>query len=84
MKFGGINTVIHALIQEFVRGSRPENGQKKAWTTFFFLSLFYSLQRGSNGLLQRNLYFPKDSEGVQHFPGGSNLFPGGPNAYFYR
>ena len=42
-------------------------------------------------LFQRKLYFSKDSEGVQHFPGwegGSQLFPGGggggPNANFYR
>ena len=38
-------------------------------------------------LLQRKLYFPKDPEGVQHFPGGGGptfsrgeafqLFPGG-------
>ena len=31
-------------------------------------------------LLQRKLYFFKDPEGVQHFPGGgggSNFFPGG-------
>ena len=40
-------------------------------------------------LLQRKLYFSKDPEGVQHFPGGGGvqLFPGGgggPNAYFYR
>ena len=27
-------------------------------------------------LLQRKLYFSKDPEGVQHFPGGSNI-PGG-------
>ena len=40
-------------------------------------------------LLQRKLYFSKDPEGVQHFPGwGSNFFQrgggGGPNANFYR
>ena len=36
--------------------------------------------------LQRELYFPKDPEGGQHFPVGSNFFPGGggdPNANFY-
>ena len=32
-------------------------------------------------LLQKKLYFSKDLEGVQHFPGGGG---GGPNAYFYR
>ena len=39
-------------------------------------------------LLQRKLYFSKDPEGVEHFPGGggggSNFFQGGPNANFYR
>ena len=35
-------------------------------------------------LLQRELYFPKDREGSQHFPVGSNFFQGGdPNANFY-
>ena len=36
-------------------------------------------------LLQRELYFPKDREGGQHFPVGSNFFQGGgdPNANFY-
>ena len=28
-------------------------------------------------ILHRKLYFSKDSEWVQHFPGGSNFFPGG-------
>ena len=28
-------------------------------------------------LLQRELYFPKDPEGGQHFSGGSNFFQGG-------
>ena len=31
-------------------------------------------------LLQRKLYFPKDLEGVQQFPGGG----GGQKANFYR
>ena len=38
-------------------------------------------------LLQRKLYFSKDPERVQYFPGegGSNYFQvGGPNANFYR
>ena len=33
-------------------------------------------------LLQINLYFSKDPEGVQHFLGGGG--GGGPNANFYR
>ena len=32
-------------------------------------------------LLQGKLYFSKDPEGVQHFPGGGG---GCPNTYFYR
>ena len=61
---------------------------------YLVLSLFYSLQRGSNGLLLRKLYlyFTKDPEGVHYFPGGgggggvSNSFQGGggPNANFFR
>ena len=35
-------------------------------------------------LLQRKLYFSKDPERVQHFPGGSNFFQGVPDANFYR
>ena len=35
-------------------------------------------------LLQRELYFPKDPEGGQHFPVGSNFFQwGDPNANLY-
>ena len=37
-------------------------------------------------LLQRNLYFSKDPEGIQYFPRGegSTLSRGGPNGKFYR
>ena len=37
-------------------------------------------------LLGIKLYFSKDPERVQPFPGGggSNFFQGGPNAIFYR
>ena len=39
-------------------------------------------------LLLRKLYYSKDPEGVQHFPGGGGgttfSREGGPNAYFYR
>ena len=45
------------------------------------LKLFYSLQRGSNGLsmvlFHRKLYLSKDSEGLQHFLVGVQLFPRG-------
>ena len=42
---------VHAGIRDVFQGGggfRPD-GQKTVWTTFFFLNLFYSLQRGSNG-----------------------------------
>ena len=35
-------------------------------------------------LLQRKLYFFKDPEEVQHFPGGPTFSRGGSNANFYR
>ena len=58
---------------------------KKALTTFFFFFFFFSpqliLQR-SNGQFQRNLSFFKVPEGVQHFPWGVQLFPGGSNCLF--
>ena len=51
---------------------------------FLVLSLFY---RGGGGgamvLLQRKLYFPKDTEGVQHFQGRS-IQGGDPNANCYH
>ena len=57
------------------------NLTKKALTTFFF-SPQLILQK-SNGKFQRNLSFFKVPEGVQHFAGGVQLFPGGggPIAY---
>ena len=66
--------------------ARKQYGQR-----FFFLNLFYSLQRGPMFfLLQRKLYFSKDSERVHIFQGGGGggaTFSGGgggPNAYFCR
>ena len=43
---------------------------------YLVLSLFYSLQRGSNGFLLRKLYlyFTKDPEGSIIFQGVSNFF----------
>ena len=35
-------------------------------------------------LLQGKLYFSKDPERVQHFPGGPTFSREGPNANFYR
>ena len=71
---------LHARIQEFSSGGGgPVQSDKKALTTFFFLSPQLILQK-SNGQFQRNLSFFKVPEGVQHFPGGgggSNFFQGG-------
>ena len=66
-------------------GGCPVQSDKKALTTFFFLSPQLILQK-SNGQFQRNLSFFRVPEGVQHFPGGgggSNFFQGGggPIAY---
>ena len=79
------HTFLHERIQDFISGggwgSRPD-GQKKVWTSFLVLNLFYSLQRASNGFITENTILSKDPEGVQHFPGGSNFFHRGPNANF--
>ena len=47
----------------------------------FFFSPQLILQK-SNGQFQRNLSFFKVLEGVQHFPGGVQLLPGGSNCFF--
>ena len=60
-------------------GGGPGQSDKKKNLTFFcffFIVLSLFLQK-SKGQLQRNLSFFKVSEGVQHFPGGSNFFQGG-------
>ena len=50
---------LHALIQEFFSGGVQAGGQKTVLTTFFVVVI-----------LQSKLYFSKDPEGVQLFPGG--------------
>ena len=47
-------------------------GSRDFCQSYLVLSLFYSLQRGSNGLFPRKLflYFTKYPEGVHYFPGG--------------
>ena len=65
-------------------------GSRDFCQSYLVLSLFYSLQRGSNGLFPRKLflYFTKYPEGVHYFPGGRGCQTfsrgGGPNAYFFR
>ena len=65
----------------FVRGGPGQSVKKKGSDNVsFFFSPQLILQK-SNGQFQRNLSFFKVPEGVQHFPGGSNFFQGGPIAY---
>ena len=63
---------VHARIQEFLSGggggggggSRPD-GQKTVWTMFFLvISLFYSLQSGSNGFTTEGRRGSNFSQGV--------------------
>ena len=78
----------HARIQEFLSagvggemgwGSRPD-GQKTVWTTFFccFFSPqpFYSLQRGSNGIIAEKTILSQGSRGDPTCSRGSNYFQG--------
>ena len=60
------------------------SGSRNFCQFYLVLSLFYSLKRGSNGLLLRKLclYFTKDPEAVHYFRGRggggvSNFFQGG-------
>ena len=57
-------------------------GSRDFCQSYLVLSLFYSLQRGSNGFIAEKtiyLYFTKDPEGSIIFQGGgvSNFFQGG-------
>ena len=62
-------------------------GSRNFCQFYLILSLFYSLQRGSNGFIAEKtiLILYQGSRGGPLFPGGvSNLFQGGPNANLYR
>ena len=64
-------------------------GSRDFCQSYLVLSLFYSLQRGSNGFIAEKiiLILYQGSRGVHYFPGGGGvkLFPvGGPNANFFR
>ena len=65
-------------------------GSRDFCQSYLVLSLFYSLQRGSNGFIAEKtiLILYQGSRGVHYFPGagGVKLFPGGggPNANFFR
>ena len=57
--------------------------------SYLVLSLFYSLQRGSNGFIaEKTILIPyQESRGGTLFSRGggvSNFFQGGPNANFFR
>ena len=55
-------------------------GSRNFCKFYLVLSLFYSLQRGSNGFIaeKTRLIFYQDPEGVHYFlGGGSNFFKGG-------
>ena len=63
------------------RGSRPD-GQKTAWTTFFFiifsiLSVFYTLQRGSNYFIAEKTILFQGSRGGPTFSGRGPTFSRG-------
>ena len=63
----------------FARGVQVSLTKKKALTAFFCLFVFSPqlILQKSNGQFQRNQAFFKVPEGVQHFSGGVQLFPGG-------
>ena len=68
----------------FVKGVQVSLTKKSSEVCFcFFLNKLRTplILQKSNGQFQRNLSFFKVPEGVQHFPGGSNFFQGGPIAY---
>ena len=48
-------------------------GSRNFCQFYLVLSLFYILQRGSNGAIKLYLYFTKDPEGVHYFPGGGEV-----------
>ena len=64
-------------------------GSRNFCQFYLVLSLFYSLQRGSNGFIAEKSYtytLPRIQIGAHYFPGGGVQFflGGGPKANFYR
>ena len=80
-------TTFYQLQRGFGAGGNMR-GSRNFCQFYLILSLFYSLQRGSNGFIAEKtiLILYQGSRGGPLFPGGggSNFFQGGPNANFYR
>ena len=74
--------------RNFFQGGSRSDGQKIVWTTFFFFSpqLILQLRAGVQRFYYRENYtFSRIKSGSNNFQGGGfQLFPGGPNAKFYR
>ena len=64
-------------------GGPGQSDKKSSDNIFFFFSPQLIVQK-SNSQFQRNLSFFKVPEGVQHFPGGVQLLPGGGGSNFYQ
>ena len=74
-----------------VRGVPGRTARKQPWQHFFFFSVHIltimfteGVQWFINGIISEKTIFFQDFRGVQHFPGGSNFFKGGPNTNIYR
>ena len=81
----------HFISCRGVSGAGGNMRESRIFCQFYLvLSLFYSLQRGSNGFIAEKtlLILYQECKGVHYFPGGGGvkLFPGGggPNASFFR
>ena len=65
--------------RNFSQGGPGQSDKKSSDNVFLYFSQL--ILQPSNGQFQRNISFFKVPEGIQHFPGGSNFFQGGPIAY---
>ena len=75
--------MIHARIQEFSSGGRGVQVhlayKKKLWKLFFQSSTYFTEVQW---LLSKKTIICQGSSGVEHFPGGVQLFTGGSNCFF--
>ena len=80
----------HFISCRGVSGAGGNMRESRIFCQFYLvLSLFYSLQRGSNGFIAEKtiLILYQGSKGVHYFPGGGGcqtFSRGGPNASFFR